>query len=563
MAGSVPQIDVPQEQADGLPAPQLVAPSANAFGAQIGQSLDQAGVELFGVGLQQYHAAAEALAQQKEVEFQSGALKIRDQYKQLFQGDAIAAHEGATRAIEQLRAKSAASIPSKYGTALFNNNSLRNMRFVQESIDSHFEQQNGAFQIAQYKQGENGDAAMVAGLATDSSYNSTSIEKIVTDRKEKAAAFATSRGMDPETAEAFSKNAAYKLTDALFKTLFNKDSRQPHELVKAELEKYAKAGLVDARTIEDSQKALQGTEARDWVSKTMANFVLVDADREPDPRGHVASDDVIAATNAIAKDDPLRELKVDSLYREVALKNKNFRDAGAELENNVVRKMQGTGGAVPKNDLDWQRFQRLYPIEARKLEDSASKMSFQQAGRAQVTQQRADASSFGSTHLYLSELPQSQLKDITPATVDQLMRTHYTGPGLQPSDAAMAKAQEYLKKAQAEKLDPVERQFNAIATQALAAAYKGDALKTRANMASAHAFLEDTYSASKAAGKAKTVEELRIELTKQFTKPGFFEARPGEKYQPRPQRDAIKGKDGNWYVPGSKPGSWRVYTEAP
>lgn len=555
MAGSLPQIEVPTEQADALPTTVMPTPTPGAFGAGAGAGLQSAGDELFQVGHQQYLKAAEAVAQQKENEFQKGALKIRDQYKQLYQGDAVAGHTAASEAIEKLDKQLADSIPSKYGTSLYNNSKLRTQRVVQESIDNHFETQEKAFRVTQYKVGENGDAAMVAGLATDSKYQSEGIEKIISARKDRALDFATKQGMDPESAEAFSKNAAYKLTDALFKTLFDPHSAQPHELIKAELEKYTKLGLVDAGRLESSQRALAGTESDAWVSKTMAGFIPQDADRKPDPRGHIASADVQAAIDGIDKADPLREKKIDSLYKEVALRHHSDVNAGAELEGVVRRQMQANGGKIPEKSQDWQDYRRLYPTDAAKLEDKVSDRAYRKTRQAVVTEKQANDDAFGSARYYMSQLTVDQAKQLTPATIDKLVHDSYSGQGGGASPATLARAQEYAKKVQTEKLDPVEKQFNSIASQALESAYKGDMLKTRANMSRAHAEMADLYDESKAKGKPLTATELRDKLVQSFTKPGFLQKPPGESYQPRPS-DARMGKDGNWYVPRGKNGGW-------
>lgn len=534
----VPQLAAPTEQAEGLPAVPAPVPSAGAFGVQIGQGLEQAGHELFQVGLEQYHKAAEAFAQQKENEFQAGALKLRDQYKNTYLDKAIAGHTPISEALEKLDAQIAASIPSKYGTSLYNNSKLRTKRFIQESIDAHFEQQNKAYQSVQYKVGENGDAAMVAQLALDGAYPADNIEKIVLDRKKQALDYGTKQGMDPATAEAFSKNAAFKVTDALFKTLFDAHSNQPHEVIQSELAKYEKLGLVDAGRLESSQKALQGTASDAWVAKTVANFVRVDADKRTDPKGFIRDADVLEAIQSLPENDPLRKLKTDSLLKEVQMRKHEFANAGAELANVVVRKIQLNGGAIPVRDQDWQDFLRLHPIEAQAISDKVGNRTYQQGQRAKVSAKQADAEAYGSAHYYLSELPQNQIKQMTPASVDKLMRDGYVFPGrVQPSDGAMARAQDYLKKLQTDKLDPIEKQFNSIAAQALEQEYKGDTLKTRSNMGRAHSFLDDTYSAAKAAGKAVTAGDLRQALVNEFTKPGFLQSRPGESYQspPRPQ----------------------------
>lgn len=564
MAGSVPQIEAPTEQSDALPITQIVAPNANVFGAQVGQGLDQAGAELFDVGLKQYHQAAEAMAQQKENDFTKGALQIRDKYKNLYQGDAVAGHNAATEALEALDKQLQNSLPSKYGTALYNNNKLRTLRNVQESIDGHFEQENKAFQYSQYKTGENTDAAMVAGLALDSAYPSKNIEDTIMARKERALEFAKAHGLDPDSAEAFSKNATYKLTDALFKTLFDPHSTQPHELIKSELDKYAKLGLVDAGRLKASQDGLAGTESDSWVAKTMANFVPVSSERlpngklAPDPKGHIATADIQAAIDGIAKDDPLREKKIDSLYKEVAIKNRAFVNAGAELEGVVRRKMQENGGLIPTRDQDWQDYNRLYPVDASKLADKVSDRQYQQGRHKAVTEAQANTDAFGQARYYMSQLTTEQAKQMSPAAIDKLVNDGYAGSGVQASPGTLAKAQEYAKKVQTEKQDPVEKQFNSIASQSLEAAYKGDTLKTRTNMGRAHALLSDLYEESKAKNKPLSAAELGDKLVQAFSKPGFLQKPSGESYQPRPS-DARMGKDGNWYVPRGAHGGWVPY----
>src|SRR5712664_4131795 len=139
----VPEIEVPTVQAEARPVAQTPAPPLGAFpGAHVGAGLGKIGEELFGVGWGAYHRAAEAHAQEMETKFQTAALKLRDQYRNLYNMDAISSHEEISKKLEEARNQIEGEVHSKYGASIYRNNTLRNMRLVQESIDNHFEQQN-------------------------------------------------------------------------------------------------------------------------------------------------------------------------------------------------------------------------------------------------------------------------------------------------------------------------------------------------------------------------------------------------------------------------------------
>src|SRR5882724_8179676 len=149
MAG-VPEVEVPSVQPEAAPVVPVQGPSPGAFGGLvIGEGLSKIGEALFDEGHRSYLLAAEAMAQEKENDFQKGAFKIASKYETLYNLDAVKAHQKASIDLDILRAEIGSTIQSKHGLSIYSNNSLRNSRLAQELIDHHFERQNKSYQLTQ------------------------------------------------------------------------------------------------------------------------------------------------------------------------------------------------------------------------------------------------------------------------------------------------------------------------------------------------------------------------------------------------------------------------------
>lgn len=537
MAG-VPEIEVPTAQPEAMPVVPVQGPPLGAVGgAHVGAGLEKIGEALFDEGYRSYHLAAEAQAQELETEFQARALKIRDEYRNKYNMDAISSHDPASKALEAARKEVGNSITSKHGMSLYMNNSLRNARFVQESMDAHFESQNRSYHAAAYKQGEEGDVRTVAALAGDGEYNTKNVEELIDSRREKAFEYAKAQGLGEASGE-YADNSAHKMTDALFRMMLDPKAHRDPGLIRSELEKYVGKGMVDAGTQRDAQHALGATEANTWVSQTMAKAIRYDYDGNPDPEGHIRWADIVKAEQELKSDDPQREAKLEALERSWTRHFAAYNRAGAELENIVVRKGMADGGrfAVPENDLDWQKFNRLYSDRAKHLRDQTDDRIYRTEQRDIRNIKLTSGKAFGATRFYLDQMTPEEIKEFTPAQVDQLMRDNYHGPGTAaPEDRAHAL--EFLNKLKTGKMDPIERKFGQIASQALEEAYKGNKTKARAAMNTAHYILDDAYSASVKTGKPMSENDLRARLVSEFTKKdglfgtGFMGSRSGESYK--------------------------------
>src|SRR2546422_7245324 len=118
--------------------------------------------------------------------------RSRDDYRNLRGFDAVQAHKRISEELEKARFDAGNEIKTKSGLLLYNNNSLRNARLMQESIDSHFEQQNRSYQVTQFRQGQELDAQAVAALAAEG--NLKGAEEKISSTKDRAGKFADAKG---------------------------------------------------------------------------------------------------------------------------------------------------------------------------------------------------------------------------------------------------------------------------------------------------------------------------------------------------------------------------------
>jgi hypothetical protein len=568
---ALPEINAPDVSPEAAPAIPTAVPSQGALGsAALGRGLTEIGESLFSEGFREYHLAAEAKAQEMETAFQTKALDIRDKYRNLYNENAVKGHGEASHDLEEARKAFIGQISSKYGRALYNNNSLRNMRFVQESMDAHFEQQNRSYQALQFKQGEQSDITFVAGLAADRNlYNVEAIEAKINERHDKALQFATSHGI--ENAEEFATNSTHKVTHALFAQLLDKKSGRDPALVKSELEKYSKQGMVDATIQKDAQGALNGSEVSTWVSNAMANMIRKDYDGGTDPEGHIPHAQVVTARSKLDPKDPLYEKKVEGLENAWRKDWADHELAGKELENTIIRKgMQDGKFVIPENDLNYQKYARLYPEKDKALQEKTQEHGYRAEQRVRLGVKQGSNDAYGATRLYIDKLSTEDARNMTPATVEAMMRENYHGPGVEPDKLLVDRVLQHLKLAQTGKLDPVEHRFGKIINDALEQGYKGDLKKVHAAENRAYYIVADLYDESKRKGKPLSETELREALVKEFTRPsGLFNwARSGESYEPKAKSrvDVISDEasykalpsGARYRKPGDPTDQWRV-----
>lgn len=498
MAAGVPEIEVPTAHQEAMPSPVSQAPGPGAFsGAHVGAGLGSAAHELFSVGLESYHLAADAFAQQKETEFQTGALKLRDQYKSLYNMDAIEAHDKFTAQMAEMRQKIEETIKSKRGAKIYNNNSLRNMRLVQESIDSHFEQQNRSHQFGEYRKGQDLDVGTVARFAADGNLGAAS-EKI-TMLQEAAKKFAGSHGLDPDTESAL---ATRKAAHALIKTMV--DARDPS--AQAAYKQWG--GDLDPSYQATVQKtmATQGVAAE--VEQILVNLPRVDSDGKTNPRGQIDAAAQRKVTDALPADERGEQVR-DKLSREVARINSDFKSAGEQMEGRVVRLGRGQGPnglfAVPEGTTEWEEFRALYPIQAEKLaKESHSNL------RKVVTEGRADEAhrnreAFGRAASRLYEASPEELKQITMESVASQMRSDGA------SDTSRGEA--LLAKVQKSGPDVVARRIPAVTREVLNSVNSKFA---RVNQWQAITYLHDLHEQKPEMTETQLGDDLSTKIAKGF-----------------------------------------------
>lgn len=267
---AVPELQMPSVQSEATPTPQAVPVNVGSAG-EVGAGIGKVGDALFQEGYREYHLAAETFAQQKENQFQDQALVLRDKYKNLFGDDAVKAHSDYSAELTKLRDTIGKTINSKYGFNLFDNGSRRNARFVQESMDSHFETQDRVFQDKTYKTAQFLDTKALASFAAQDDYNPALIEEKIRGIGLRAARRAERLGLDPSD---FAKQAIGTSLDGLFDVL---GARKDPELLKAEYEKYNAKDLLDKSQQIKVMTQIHGSEAQQTAVSVMAATPRVNA----------------------------------------------------------------------------------------------------------------------------------------------------------------------------------------------------------------------------------------------------------------------------------------------
>lgn len=534
----VPEIKVPSAQAEGMPAVEQPAPTLGSFlGAQIGAALEKGGEELFGVGMQAYHRAAEAQAQDKETQFQEKALQIRDEYKTRFNMDAVNGHGAASAALKQARADAEAGLTTKSALGLFKNNSLRNMRLIQESMDSHFEQQNRQYQFSSHKQGQDADARSVAAFAADGNLSSSS-EKIE-EMQQKARKFAETHGLDADAAEDL---ATAKGAHALIKTML--DAKSPS--AKAAYEKWG--DKLEPSFQAAAQKTLAAQSVVQDGETLLAGLPRVDSDNKVNAKGAIYDDAFRMKIGELPADEHGGAVRSYVEAKKAKL-DADFAASGRQMEDRIYRLGQGRGPhgefSAPQESSEWHEFQALYP----KLANTLVKESHGNLRRA-TTEGRADAAyankeAFGRVAESLYESPSDQLKLMTPADVASQVRQ--SGGGEQ----AIGRAQALLAKMQGSKTsDHVGKEIPSVARDVLSTV---NAKFARVNRWQAVEYLDALHSTHPDWTRAQLGDDLQTHIAKGFfggsklSLPAPPKASPKKSSLPPPGRyKKPDGSIGNW-----------------
>lgn len=534
---AVAEIKVPSAQAEDMPAVEQPAPPLASFaGAQIGSALEEGGEELFGAGMQAYHRAAEAQAQDKETEFQKKALEIRDQYKTLFNMDAIKAHSKAAKALEQARADAEAGITTKSALGLFKNNSLRNMRLIQESMDSHFEQQNKQYQFSSHKQGQDADARDVAAFAADGNLKASS-EKIE-EMQQKARKFAETHGLDADAAEEF---ATTKGAHALIKTML--DAKSPS--AKAAYDQWG--DKLEPSFQAAAQKTIAAQSVVQDGETLLAGLPRVDADHKVNAKGAIFDDAFRMKIGELPADEHGAAVR-SYVEAKKAKIDVDFAASGRQMEDRVYRLGQGRGPhgefAVPEESSEWQEFQALHPKLAKTLaQESRTNL------RRATTEGRADAAyngkeAFGRVAESLYETPSDQLKLMTPADVASQVRQS----GGRPQD--VERAQALLAKMQGSKAsDHVGKEIPSVARDVLGTV---NAKFARVNRWQAIEYLDALHSAHPDWTRAQLGDDLQTHIAKGF----FGRASLSLPASTKPAQKSSLPPPGRYKKPDGSIGSW-------
>lgn len=275
------------------PEPQPTAPQPvqqGGFGGASAQGLTEVGQQLFNVGWEAYQKAVDADAQDKENIYQTKALDLLQEYKSKFNGlGAVQAHSEYTQKLQELREGIAGSISSKHGTALFDTNTQRIQRLVQEQVDGHFEQQNRQYQTMVRKDAMAVDTRMLSTLAAAPKFDSDAAQAVADKIYKRDKQAMLDSGATEETADEHAKAALSTAMDGYFDVLTNKKNNRSAADVKAEYDKWNAKGVLDKHVQEKYLAATYAGEARSAVQQifTTTPRLVNDPkfDGSPDPDG--------------------------------------------------------------------------------------------------------------------------------------------------------------------------------------------------------------------------------------------------------------------------------------
>jgi len=159
MAGTpeleAPAADIQQQQAAPIPTP----PPGAFTGEVVGKVINQ-------IATEEYQRSVEAMANQATADFQNFALDKRVEYLNKYGGDAIAAYPETMQALRDKQQEILNNLTSRHARRLTFDSTERVARLVQESVDSHFVQQNKVVKFGSYQKVFHANVRLAAGLVT-------------------------------------------------------------------------------------------------------------------------------------------------------------------------------------------------------------------------------------------------------------------------------------------------------------------------------------------------------------------------------------------------------------
>lgn len=445
---NVPELEEPTAQPESAPAPLVPVPQQGAFGgAEIGHALSGAGEELYRVGYEAHHRALEAQSQGQEADFQNKAFDLLSQYRRLENGDAVNALPHYEQQLKTLYAQSANTLTSKQARLLFNSNALRNLRIVHELMGGWFDVQERNYRRVQYKTLQDSDTFAVAKIAQADSYDAGAVESKIDGIYKRAFDRARGEGLDEKTAQAFAEGDAQPAVEGLFKMLTDPNSGRSTDLIKSEVLRYQKKGLVgpmQAHTLQDSMGA---RDVYSEVSKIVNDPSLrisyaqdLPADRLHGPIDENAVNDLIERK---IQEDPANIDRADE-YRKyahdfVSRTNKMVEDGALQLMDRI----SANGGTLnPQNiglvNMLRRNSQKVYhKLLAQEATDSLAKI--------RLATTREKFTSHQTALIQAQDL--LELADQNPQMLKDMKSSQFKGMGMVDSDLrATIRLHDYLVK---------------------------------------------------------------------------------------------------------------------
>jgi hypothetical protein len=480
----VPELQVPQVTPEAQPSPVEPLPPLGSFaGAHLGEGLASIGKEIYGIGWEEYHKAAEAFAQQKETEFQTEAARIRNEYKLKFNMDALARHKATTQALADARENILNTISSKYGRSLYNNSTLRIQRYAQEALDSHFEQQNKVVQFGSYVAKQHANVSDAAAYASDP-------VKVDGYMKE-AEAIARKQYVDaaPDTIEAQVQVAQEKVASAVVKKLG--DTNDPG--LNAAIDKWGK--FVSESVLNGARNASIKQHVAAEVRKIFSGIKIIDENGNENPFGSPDNDAVLLK---------LRELKDDEHYREIqhgalqewhdakALQTSHAEKLAARIRNAATSGPDGKPDGKFDLNRPWVSSDDKAALNAigstmlAALVEKEKQIGRRDVRWAAYRDKQVSLRGYQATTLGLWSMSDDAIKRYTPTKLLADMANDH--PAMSDGDEARALA--VLKKLQQTKPDAFERQVLPIVREEVNARFKGDPERAARWLAAAHDYAQ-------------------------------------------------------------------------
>lgn len=443
---AVTETQTPGVQPDSQAAPVQPAPSLGAFrGAAVGEGLDKIGTALFHVGWEAHMQAAEAQAQKQETKFMDVSLKLRDSYKLLSNEDAIKLHPEVTAKLAKAREDLGNALTSKHGLQVYNTNTLRNTRIVQEHIDQHFEAQNKSYQLLQFKNAQHGDAELLGALGDVGHYSADEVDKVAEAIEARTFAFADSHGIDDETAEQMANADVQKGTDMLFKRLMAQKRAADPVLVKRELDRLSAKDWVHPNVQSRVIGQLGSTGVISDVNKIIAASERLSFKKGVLPdllHGPMNPEEINQAVEERIKTNPEQADLYRSTTAKILTANKKLVEDTFEQR---INQLDGNGGWKNTDNADIvQALERDTATKFKLYQKQAELNEIRKHALATKNQKETSRSNLKSFLNQISEMESANpamLKDFKPSRLNEV--------SLEPSDYQIAKrALEHAQKLQ-------------------------------------------------------------------------------------------------------------------